>query len=88
MVRTFAHGALGRRIDPSWWTKLRYFSFQPVPHDWCNKGGGMCYPVFGVVHIEEPLLLIAHVAAAGFLSSYMSGPLPYFRRRITVNKMC
>ena len=24
---------------------LRYFSFQPVLHDWCNKGRGMCYPV-------------------------------------------
>ena len=20
--------------------------FQPVLHDWCNKGYGMCYPVF------------------------------------------
>ena len=32
---------------------------------------GMCYPVCGMVHIKEPLLLIgksSHVAAAGFLS--------------------
>ena len=36
----------------------RYFSFQPVLHDWCNKGCGMCYPVCGMVHIKEPLLLI------------------------------
>ena len=35
-----------------------YFTFQPVLHDWCNKGCGMCYPVFGMVHIKEPLLLI------------------------------
>ena len=28
MVRAFAHGAMGRRIDPS----LSYFSFQPVLH--------------------------------------------------------
>ena len=35
-----------------------YFSFQPVLHDWCNKGHGMCYPVCGMVHIKEPLLLI------------------------------
>ena len=28
MVRAFAHGAMGHRIDPS------YFSFQPVLHDW------------------------------------------------------
>ena len=25
-------------------------SFQPVLHDWCNKGHGMCYPVCGMVH--------------------------------------
>ena len=57
---------------------LSYFSFQPVLHDWYNKGRGMCYPVRGMVHIKEPLLLIgkrvAHVAAAGFLSRYQNGP--------------
>ena len=37
---------------------MSYFSFQPVLHDWCNKGCGMCYPVYGMVHIKEPLLLI------------------------------
>ena len=31
---------------------LRYFTFQPVLHDWCNKGCGMCYPVYGMVHIK------------------------------------
>ena len=40
-VRAFAHGAMGRGIlhgvDP-----LGYFSFQPVLHNWCNKG----YPVY------------------------------------------
>ena len=35
-----------------------YFSFQPVLHNWCNKGCGMCYPVSGMLHIKEPLLLI------------------------------
>ena len=25
--------------------------FQPVLHDWCNKGCGMCYPVCGMMHI-------------------------------------
>ena len=34
---------------------LSYFSFQPVLHDWCNKGRGMCYLVCGKVHIKEPL---------------------------------
>ena len=33
---------------------LSYFSFQPVLHDWCNKGRGMCYPVSGMVHIKDP----------------------------------
>ena len=27
-------------VDP-----LSYFSFQPVLHDWFNKGCGVCYPV-------------------------------------------
>ena len=55
---------------------LSYFSFQPVLHDWCNKGCGMCYPVYGMVHIKDPLLLIdkAYVAASGFLSHYQNGP--------------
>ena len=30
---------------------------EPVLHDWCNKGRGMSYPVCGMVHIKEPLLL-------------------------------
>ena len=40
-------GSLDRffMVDP-----LSYSSFQLVPHDWCNKGCGMCYPVYGMVH--------------------------------------
>ena len=48
---------------------LSYFSFQPLLHDWCNKGCGMCYPVCGMVHIKEPLLLIGKsslCAGSGF----------------------
>ena len=59
-------------VDP-----LSYFSFQPVLRDWCNMGCGMCYPVCGMVHIKEPLLLIdksSLCAAAGFLSHYQNGP--------------
>ena len=40
-------------VDP-----LSYFSFKPVLQDWCTKGCGICYPVYGMVHIKEPLLLI------------------------------
>ena len=47
-------------VDP-----LRYFSFQPVLHDWCNKRRGMCYPVCGMVHIKEPLLLIDKSSLCG-----------------------
>ena len=78
VVRAFAHGAMGRRIDPSWWT--HEFSFQPVLHDWCNKGRGMCYHVCGMMHIKEPFLLIGKSSpcgGSGYLSRYLSGPLPY-----------
>ena len=34
-------GSILHEVDP-----LRYFSFQPVLHDWFNKGRGMCYPVW------------------------------------------
>ena len=44
---------------------LSYFSFQPVLHDWCNKGRGICYPVCGMVHIKEPLLLIEKSSPCG-----------------------
>ena len=39
--------------------------FQPVLHDWCNKGRGMCYAVCGMVHIKEPLLLIGKSSLCG-----------------------
>ena len=38
---------------------------QPVLHDWCNKGRGMCYPVCGMVDIKEPLLLIDKSSLCG-----------------------
>ena len=47
-------------VDP-----LSYFLFQPVLHDWCNQGHGMCYPVCGMVHIKEPLLLIGKSSPCG-----------------------
>ena len=58
----------------------------PVSH---QISRGMCYPVCGMVHIKEPLLLIgnreAHVAAAGFHSHYLNGPVPYVRRHYNRN---
>ena len=35
-----------------------FLSFQPVLHNWFNKGRGVYYPVCGMVHIKDPLLLI------------------------------
>ena len=46
-------GSILHWVDP-----LSSFSFQPVLHDWCNKGRGMCYPVCVMMHIKEHLLLI------------------------------
>ena len=44
---------------------LRYFSFQPVLHNWCNKGRGMCYHVCGMVNIKQPLPLIKKSSPCG-----------------------
>ena len=60
-VRSWCDGSSDRSfMDP-----LSYFSFQPVLHDWCNKGRGMCYPVCGMVHIKDPLLLIDKSSLCG-----------------------
>ena len=59
MVR-WVVGSILHGVDP-----LSYFSFQPVLHDLCNKGCGMCYPVCGMVHIKEPLLLIDKSSLCG-----------------------
>ena len=59
MVR-WVIGSILHGVDP-----LSYFLFHPVLHDWCNKGHGMCYPVCGMVHIKEPLLLICKSSLCG-----------------------
>ena len=59
MVR-WVVGSILHGVDP-----LSYFSFQPVLHDWCNKGSGMYYPVCGMMHIKEPLLLIGKSSLCG-----------------------
>ena len=46
MVRRVV-GSILQGVDP-----LSYFSFQPVLHNWCYKGCGMCYLVCGMVHIK------------------------------------
>ena len=47
-------------VDP-----LGFLPFQPVLHEWCNKGSGMYYPVCGLMHIKEPLLLIGKSSLCG-----------------------
>ena len=59
MVR-WVVGSILHGVDP-----LSHFSFQPVLHDWCRKGRGMCSPVCGMVHIKEPLLLIGKSSLCG-----------------------
>ena len=59
MVR-WVVGLILHGVDP-----LSYFSFQPVLHDWCIKGCGMCYPVCRMVHRKEPLLLIDKSSLCG-----------------------
>ena len=71
---------------------LIYFLFQPVIHDWCNKVHGMWYPVCGMMHIKEPLMLIRknHSCSGGNgfpLFHCLSRPLPYIQHHITINKM-
>ena len=34
-------------------------------HEWYNKACSMCYPVCGMVHIKEPLLLIGNSSPCG-----------------------
>ena len=65
MVRVFAHGAIGRQIDPLWGGPIELFLLQPVLHDCCNKGCGMYYPVCRMIHIKEPLLLIGNSSLCG-----------------------
>ena len=88
VVRAFAHGAMGRRIDPSWGGTIELFLVPASGDDWCNKGRGMCYPVCGMVHIKEQLLLIGKSSLCGgsgfplSLSewSFTICPTPYNRK--------
>ena len=76
-------GLILHGVDP-----LSYLSIQPVLHDWYNKDRGMYYPVCGMMHIKEPLLLIGKSSlrgGSGFplsLSewSFTIRPTPYKRK--------
>ena len=47
VVRAFAHGAMGRRIDPSWAGPIELFLVPASAHDWCNKGCGWLSCLWG-----------------------------------------
>ena len=70
-------------------------SLQSVLHDWCNKGHGICYPVCGMVHIKEPLLLIRKSSPCSVGSGFplslseWSFTINYVHHHITIKlKMC
>ena len=55
---------------------LNYFSFQPVIHNWCNKGRGMCYPVCRMGERErerEMFYLTTH--STHFIYGYMASDI-------------
>ena len=65
MVRAFAHGVMGRRIDPSWGGPIDLFLIPASPPRLVYKGCGMYYPVCGMMHIKESLLLIGKSSLCG-----------------------
>ena len=76
MVRVFAHGVMGHRIDPSWWTHLAISRSSQ-----CSTTGVTNAILCIILSYKRTLAAnrkrVAHVMAAGFLSRYLSGPLPY-----------
>ena len=69
MIRAFAHvrwvvGLILHGVDP-----LSYFSFQPVIHNWCNIGRGMCHPVWERMREREMFYLTTH--STHFIYGYM-----------------
>ena len=62
--------------------QLSYFSFQPVLHNWCNKGCGMCYPVCGMRE-REMFYLTTH--STHFIYGYMASDI-WLRTILIVRK--
>ena len=59
----FAPRTMGLWVDPTWWTHSAIS--RSIMCSTCNKGCGMCYPVCGMMHIKEPLLLIVMSSPCG-----------------------
>ena len=60
----------------------------PVLHDWCNTGHGMCYSVYGMVHIKELLLLIEKSSPCGGSRFPLSLSEWSFTICLMLHKMC
>ena len=57
-------GAMGRRIDPSWWTHLAISRSSQCSTTAVTKAV-VCATLSGVMHIKEPLLLIRKSSPCG-----------------------
>ena len=58
VVRVFAYGAMGRRIDSSWWTYLAIYRSSQCSTTGVTKTVLCAIMSVGMVHRKEPLLLI------------------------------
>ena len=65
VVRAFAHGAMGRRIDPSWGEPTELFLFPASAPRLVKTKVMVCAILCGMVHIKEPLLLIEKSSPCG-----------------------
>ena len=70
-------------LDP-----LCHFSFQTVLNDSINNDRGLCYPVYGMVHTEDPLLLIEKSSPCSGGIGFRLSLSEWFFTNITVNKTC
>ena len=79
-IAQWVHPMKDRSDDPSHSERTLLPRSSFVLHDWHNKGCGMCYLVYGMMHIKEPFLLINKSSpcsgGSGFHLS-LSGPIPY-----------
>ena len=87
VVRAFTHDAMGRRIDPSWWTHWAISRSSQCSTIGVTKAV-VCVILSGMMHIKEPLLLIEKSSPCGGSGLPLSGPLPYVWCHIAVNEMC
>ena len=65
MVRAFAHGAMGHRIDPLWGGPIELFLVPASAQTTGVTKAVVCVILSGMVHIKEPLLLIVKSSLTG-----------------------